>query len=484
MLSFKHTGTVVLLSFVLASCTPQENPGPGPAVSTPVTLTGSADEPHTRTILSNGIQTHWVEGDRIGLFSPQGRTDDEDGTQACNIPYSALNSAKTSAFTGSMLWGEPSLSHTFYAYYPYNSTHEGDADDVPVSLPGVQMQARANHSSHLGGLDFMVAGPVTVTAPAHAGEVSPAVSLTFHHLFSLIEFHVSGSGRLTDIRLAARDPLTFTSGRIDLVQFPLAEADAMTLAGTGNDALLHLAEPADLSETAVRLYMMVLPGNHDNPVTIGVKTDGTWKEMEKAVPGDRFARGQKYMTAVDVDDPRFTEYSYVYLPDENFKDYCLDHFDTNGDGKISLAEAGAVTLLNVSALSIASLEGIQHFNHASRIIVAMNRLTYLDVGQNDALTILNCSNNQLTSLQLAGSPALTHLYCNDNQLTSLQLAGSPALTHLYCNDNHLTALDVSQNTSLQVLDCSGNPGLDTLFLAETHDPAEFNYDAHTVVVSS
>ena len=461
MLSFKHTGTAVLLSFVLASCTPQENPGPGPAVSTPVTLTGSADEPHTRTILSNGIQTHWVEGDRIGLFSPQGRTDDEDGTQACNIPYSALNSAKTSAFTGSMLWGEPSLSHTFYAYYPYNSTHEGDADDVPVSLPGVQMQARANHSSHLGGLDFMVAGPVTV--PAHAGEVSPAVSLTFHHLFSLIEFHVSGSGRLTDIRLAARDPLTFTSGRIDLVQFPLAEADAMTLAGTGNDALLHLAEPADLSETAVRLYMMVLPGNHDNPVTIGVKTDGTWKEMEKAVPGDRFARGQKYMTAVDVDDPRFTEYSYVYLPDENFKDYCLDHFDTNGDGKISLAEAGAVTLLNVSALSIASLEGIQHFNHASRIIVAMNRLTYLDVGQNDALTILNCSNNQLTSLQLAGSPALTHLYCNDNQLT---------------------ALDVSQNTSLQVLDCSGNPGLDTLFLAETHDPAEFNYDAHTVVVSS
>ena len=137
---------------------------------------------------------------------------------------------------------------------------------------------------------------------------------------------------------------------------------------------------------------------------------------------------------MDVDDPRFTEYSYVYLPDENFKDYCLDHFDTNGDGKISLAEAGAVTLLNVSALSIASLEGIQHFNHASRIIVAMNRLTYLDVGQNDALTILNCSNNQLTSLQLAGSLPSPISTATTTSSRPCNLP-APALTHLYCNDN-------------------------------------------------
>ena len=102
MLSFKHTGTVVLLSFVLASCTPQENPGPGPAVSTPVTLTGSADEPHTRTILSNGIQTHWVEGDRIGLSRPR----DAPTTRMAPKPATSLLSlelGKTSAFTGSML---------------------------------------------------------------------------------------------------------------------------------------------------------------------------------------------------------------------------------------------------------------------------------------------------------------------------------------------------------------------------------------------
>ncbi len=58
----------------------------------------------------------------------------------------------------------------------------------------------------------------------------------------------------------------------------------------------------------------------------------------------------------------------VPFTDQNLKSYCIEHFDTDGDGIISIQESSHVTSLQVSGLGISSLDGIEHFT----------RLTHLD----------------------------------------------------------------------------------------------------------
>ena len=114
MNSLKNTGAAFLLLFVITSCIPQEAPDPDMTPGNLISINGSMEEPGTRTTLSEGIHTHWVSGDEIGLFSVRG------STWSINSPYTAQNSASTSEFTGVMEWGAASTSHTFYAYYPYD----------------------------------------------------------------------------------------------------------------------------------------------------------------------------------------------------------------------------------------------------------------------------------------------------------------------------------------------------------------------------
>ncbi|MDD3101434.1 MAG: fibrobacter succinogenes major paralogous domain-containing protein [Bacteroidales bacterium] len=68
--------------------------------------------------------------------------------------------------------------------------------------------------------------------------------------------------------------------------------------------------PVTLSETAISVYMMVLPGLQTQSMHIALKTDGTWKVIDKEAlfveeaftrgPADRgFLRGQKYVVSLD-----------------------------------------------------------------------------------------------------------------------------------------------------------------------------------------
>ena len=58
------------------------------------------------------------------------------------------------------------------------------------------------------------------------------------------------------------------------------------------------------------------------------------------------------------------------MDDEAFKEYCLNNFDTNGDGKLSQAEADEVYDINVEGLEVVSLKGIEHFTNIEFIYAA------------------------------------------------------------------------------------------------------------------
>ena len=122
------------------------------------------------------------------------------------------------------------------------------------------------------------------------------------------------------------------------------------------------------------------------------------------------------------------------FPDENFRAYVSENFDSDKDGYLSEEERTAATFLDVSAQSISSLKGIEYFT---------------------ALTTLNCYNNQLATLDVSKNTALQSLNCNSNDLTALDLSNNTALTSLQCNSNKLTALDLSNNSNLSNLECNG-----------------------------
>ena len=167
----------------------------------------------------------------------------------------------------------------------------------------------------------------------------------------------------------------------------------------------------------------------------------------------------------------------IQFADANFKAYCVENFDTDGDGEISYVEALAVTSISCEYKGIQSLSGIEYFANLTYLSCSSNQLTSLDVSQNTALENLYCSDNQLTSLDVSGATALTYLRCGYNQLTNLdvshnvelrvlechhtpltrlEVSGATALTHLICEANQLTSLDVSHNTELAALQCGGN----------------------------
>ncbi len=126
------------------------------------------------------------------------------------------------------------------------------------------------------------------------------------------------------------------------------------------------------------------------------------------------------------------------FPDENFRNYISDNFDTDIDGSLSASEIANVTKIDVDGKNIADLTGIGYFT---------------------ALTILYCNNNKLTSIDLSQNTKLEKLELMSNQLTSIDLSQNIKLKVLVLSYNQLTSIDLSDlsgKTTLSTTNITGN----------------------------
>ena len=145
------------------------------------------------------------------------------------------------------------------------------------------------------------------------------------------------------------------------------------------------------------------------------------------------------------------------FPDDNFRTYIGEKYDTDKNGSLSSTEIAAIKSLDVSDKEIKNLKGIEFFTEMDSLYCYKNQLTALDVSKNSKLTKLFCYQNQLTELDVSENPKLTMLRCDFNLLTELDVSNNPELEGLNCSSNQLTALDVSKNSKLTGLYCDSNP---------------------------
>ena len=151
----------------------------------------------------------------------------------------------------------------------------------------------------------------------------------------------------------------------------------------------------------------------------------------------------------------------VNIPDANFKAALVGNpaINTNTDSEIQVSEATAYTGgIDVHALGIGDLTGIEAFTGFTSSTCYNNSLTTLNVSANTNLTYLSCFQNQLTTLDVSKQYYISTVYCSVyNQIPTIDLSANTALTFLVFDNGQVTSMDVSANTALTYINGYNNP---------------------------
>ncbi|MFD1615070.1 T9SS type A sorting domain-containing protein [Gelatiniphilus marinus] len=187
----------------------------------------------------------------------------------------------------------------------------------------------------------------------------------------------------------------------------------------------------------------------------------------------------------------FLEAQTTAVPDANFEDYLETHNangglvnigddDSMGDGianngSVFTDRITSVRSLIINDMAISDLTGIEAFNSLETLICSNNKLTSLNVSNNNNLQTLLCGANQLTALDVSSNLNLEDIDCSSNQILTLEVTNNSLLKKLNTSNNRITVIDVSQNASLtslsisnnriNSLDVSNNTNLESLFCA-------------------
>lgn len=145
----------------------------------------------------------------------------------------------------------------------------------------------------------------------------------------------------------------------------------------------------------------------------------------------------------------------VVMPDATFKEYILANYDTNGDSRLTKAEAELVTEIDLwDRCTVTSVEGIKEFPNLRKLnlqtldetMVAVgtrNAVATVDVGglvNLEELWLANCS---IVNLNVVGCSKLIQLHAGENQIEAIDLAGCVALEQCHMNNNKFTSIDFS-----------------------------------------
>jgi len=158
------------------------------------------------------------------------------------------------------------------------------------------------------------------------------------------------------------------------------------------------------------------------------------------------SNGYNSLTSDYVNMLPCTSATICRIEDENFKEYLIGEYDTNGDDEISIEEAISVRKIDISKSFVESLNGIEYFSNLETLDCSYNYITSLNLACNAKLRILKCDSIAVKELDISNNEELTTLACYDNY----------RLTTLICDDNFQEKkLFISADKQLKIVDIYG-----------------------------
>ena len=402
----------------------------------------------TRVYANEDLLLRWTGDDRVSIFEKNTRNQQYRFTGETGDNAGGFDKVAGSEFTTGN-----AISH-IVSVYPYQeSTKISKSETITITLPAEQHYAE--NSFGLGANTM-----VSVTSNNF---------LQYKNVCGYLVVRLYGDGvSVSSITLRGNNGEKL-AGKAT-VTMPLDGVPTTTMAyDATSEITLTCAIPVQLGATAEEstlFWFVVPPVTFSKGFTITVSGNGGVFEKTTAKTVTIKRNNLSKISPIEVVPDH--DSSFVQFEDGNFKAYCVENFDSDGDGEVSYAEAKVVTHIDVCNKGISSLKGIESFTN----------LTYLACYSNP----FNSSSNQLTSLDVSQNTALTVLKCYTNQLTSLDVRGCTALKELWCSSNQLTSLDVSHNLALEVLYCSSNPKLTVIWLKTGQTVRDFLYDTGVATI--
>ena len=404
------------------------------------TIEGSADSTATKVYADDQLRVLWNADDRITVFNKYSygyeySFSGEDGDNAGEF---------TAVPNNSLVTGNR-LTHV-YALYPHKSATKISNDGViTATLPAIQTY---KENSFGIGANTMVS-------------VTDDNKLMFRNVGGYLSFKLYGDNvSVKSITLKGNNHEKLAGSAN--VTMPVKGTPTTIMQDDATESITLTCEtPVALGADAdhyTEFWFVIPPTTFTNGFTVTV-TDALGGVFTKStsLPLSINRNSISRMATLEI----VPDYGFVSFEDANFSAYCLEFFDKNDDGKISIDEALDVEEINVCTDDILSLGGIQSFPNLKTLTcmgssTGTGRLASLDVSNNRELKSLFCYYNQLTRLDISNNLKLNDLGCSGNLLSSLDVSKNEALSTLWCQDNQLKSLDISHNKSLCILSCENN----------------------------
>lgn len=274
-----------------------------------------ADVSQTKTsIHEGGPAVWWTAAEDINVF-----------TRTSSARFISTNTEPSDRVTFSGQIAISTGSNEFWAVYPYDEGNSFDGQLITLTVPVRQAASAGTFADHL----------------------FPAIAKTTGTSFSF--FNVCG-GAVFSVKTEGVRYVTFRSlGGEDLVGTVSVGFDAegkpsVQSVTDGSDTVVLTPPDGGTFEVGKKYYAVLLPQVLENGLSVTLQTED--QEARRVKTGPIEIHRSLFGRLLDVDEGlEYGEITAIPFADERLEALLVGHFDTDGDGLLSPAEANAVTSL-------------------------------------------------------------------------------------------------------------------------------------------
>lgn len=238
-------------------------------------------------------------------------------------------------------------------------------------------------------------------------------------------------------------------------------------------------------------YELSYNASHDWSISMPNSSETVWYEISplsgkagdgkitiKALANDSYddrtivftLKSEEAEQSISVSQPMGCGVTDIRIPDEEFRAFCLEKFDSNKDKFLSAHEVSSITHFSINYYyydKIKSFEGIQYFKSLKSLVYQYAySLEELDLSKNRKLESLTLHYSKLEKLDLSNNTELNQLTLGSNrELKTLNISQNTKLKYLELSlSQTLSSVDISNNVNLEEFECSHNSSLENLTL--------------------